>query len=113
MAVLHLVDLDIREVYGTLQVWAGCEGGCEAAVYYVCRLFFDPESQAVLLVDASNTFNSINRQATLHNILQLCPSHAQILINTYQHPVCLIFLGSSGLVSTEGTMQGDPLVMAM
>ena len=38
---------------------------------------------------------------------------AQILINTYQHPVCLIIPGSGGLVSTEGTTQGDPLAMAM
>ena len=30
-AVLHLVDLDIREACGALQVCAGCEGGCEAA----------------------------------------------------------------------------------
>ena len=57
-AVLHLVDLDIHETCGALQVC--CEGGCEAAVHAVCRLFFDPESQAALLVDASNTFNSVN-----------------------------------------------------
>ena len=35
------------------------------------------------------------------------------MINTYQHPVCLIISGIGGLVSTEGTTQGDPLAMAM
>ena len=64
-------------------------------------------------MDASNAFNSVNRQAALHNILRLCPPLAQILINAYQHPVRLIIPGSGGLVSTEGTMQGDPLAMAM
>ena len=73
----------------------------------------DPGSQAVLLVDASNAFNSVNRQAALHNILRICPSLAQILINTYQRPVRLIIPGSGGLMSTEGTTQGDPLAMAM
>ena len=41
---------------GALQVCAGCE----AAVHAVHRLFFDPESKAALLVDASNAFNSVN-----------------------------------------------------
>ena len=112
-AVLHLVDLDVREACGALQVCAGCEGGCEAAVHAVRQLFDDPGSQAVLLVDASNAFNSVNRQAALHNILRICPSLAQILINTYQRPVRLIIPGSGGLMSTEGTTQGDPLAMAM
>ena len=71
-----------------------CLIGCEAAVHAVCQLFYDLESQAVLLVDASNAFNSVNQQAALHNILHICPSLVQILINTYQHPVCLIIPGS-------------------
>ena len=108
-AVLNLVDLDVREACGALQVCAGCE----AAVHAVRQLFHDPGSQAVLLVDASNAFNSVNRQAALHNILRICPSLAQILINTYQRPVRLIIPGSGGLMSTEGTTQGDPLAMAM
>jgi len=105
------VDLDIWEACDSLQVCAGCEGGCEAAIHAVRHLFQDPGSHAAFLVEASNAFNSVNRQAALHNILCLCLPLAQILINTYQHPVCLIIPGSGGLVSTEGT--GDPLAMAM
>ena len=112
-AVLRLVDLDIRIACGALQVCAGCEGGCEAAVHAMQQLFHDPGCQAALLVDASNAFNSVNRQAALHNILRLCPPLAQILINTYQSPVRMVIPGSGGLVSTEGTTQGDPLAMAM
>jgi len=112
-AVLRLMDLDIWEAYGSLQVCADCEGGCEVAVHAVRHLFWDPGSHAVLLVDVSNVFNSINQQAALYNIFHLCPPLAQILINTYQHPVHLIIPGSGGLVSTEGTTQGDLLAMAM
>ena len=89
-AVLHLVDLDIHEACGALQVCVGCEGGCKAAVHAMRQLFHDPGSQAVLLVDTSSAFNSVNRQAAFHNILCICPFLAQILINTYQCLVCLI-----------------------
>jgi len=77
------------------------EGGCEAVVHAVRYLFRDCRSHAVFLVDALNAFNSVNQQAALHNILLLCPPLAQILINTYQHPICLINPGSGCLVSTE------------
>ena len=68
-AVLCLVDLDIREACGALQVLSGCE----ATVYAVRQLYRDPGLQAVLLVDASNAFNFVYRQAALHNILRICP----------------------------------------
>ena len=68
-AVLRLVDMDIRDACGALQVCAGCEGGCEAAVHAMRQLFQDSRLHAALLVDASNAFNSVNRQAALHNIL--------------------------------------------
>ena len=64
-AVLHLVDTNICEACGVLQVCAGCEDGCEATIHAVCQLFHDPGSQAVLSVDALNAFNSVNRQAAL------------------------------------------------
>ena len=85
----------------------------EAAVHATRQLFCDPGCQAALLVDASNAFNSVNCQGALHNILRFCPPLAQIFINTYQSPVHLVIPGSGGLVSTEGTTQGDPLAMAM
>jgi len=65
-----------------------------------------------LLVDASNAFNSLNRQAALHNLQYLCPSLATILLNTYCNDVCL-FIDGRQLLSTEGTTQGDPLAMVM
>ena len=69
--------------------------------------------EAVLLVDATNAFNSVNRQAALHNISILCPSLAHALYNTYQAPVRCVIQGGGEILSTEGTTQGDPLAMAM
>ena len=74
--------------------------------------FNSPETEAVLLVDASNAFNSLNRQAALLNIRHLCPSIATALINTYRDPSSL-FVDGSSLLSQEGTTQGDPLAMPM
>ena len=41
------------------------------------------DTDAVLLIDASNAFNSLNRAAALHNISVFCPSIATYAINTY------------------------------
>ena len=103
----------MEEAAGPLQVCAGQDGGCEAAVHAMRSVFQAPETEAVLLVDATNAFNSINRKAALHNINVLCPPLAQVLINTYRVPVRLFITGGGEIASTEGTTQGDPLAMAM
>ena len=64
------------------------------------------------LVDASNAFNSLNRNAALHNIQILCPQFSTILINTYRLPVRMIVFRSKDIVSNEGTTQGDNLAMS-
>ena len=61
-AVLKIVGEDAA---GPLQVCAGQLGGCKAAIHAMRRIFENPD---VLLVDATNAFNQINRQAALHNI---------------------------------------------
>ena len=111
--MLKVIGRDIKETAGPLQVCAGQDGGCEAAVHTMREIFKNPESEAVLLVDATNAFNSLNRQAALHNITVSCPSLTQILINTYRAPIRMIIPGNGEIASTEGTTQGDPLAMAM
>ena len=73
---------------------------------------FDNEStDGVILVDAENAFNKLNRQAALHNMQFLCPSFATVLINTYRKPTRLFILGGGEIASVEGTTQGDTLAM--
>ena len=62
----------------------------------------------MILVDATNAFNSLNCQAALRNI----PPFPTILINTYHEDINL-YIGRSVLHSVEGTTQGDPLAMPM
>ena len=64
-------------------------------------------------MDASNAFNSLNRKVALHNIPLLCPALATVLkVNTYRADVPL-YIDGKHLFSSEGTIQGNPLAMAM
>ena len=84
---------DVQDATGTAQLRAGQNSGIEAAVLAVRALFQSDQNEAVLLVDASNTFNSLNRQIALHNIMRLCPPLANNLINTYREPTELFVDG--------------------
>ncbi len=54
-------------------------------------MFKDQQSEAVLLVDASNAFSTLNRITALRNVMSIHPSLATITINTYrQHPQLFI-----------------------
>ena len=75
-------------------------------------IFQHDNSEAVLLVDAKNAFNSLNRHVALQNVLHLCSSIAPAIVNTY-HADAQLFVDGEVIYSTEGTTQGDPLTMAM
>ena len=104
--VMNEIKSDVLEAAGNLQLCAGQFGGCEAAVHATTEIFQDDETQAVLLVDASNAFNRINRSVMLHNIGILCPSLAKFAENCYTQKIRLFVIGGRELSSTEGTTRG-------
>ena len=110
--ILATIGKEIQDAAGALQLCAGQQTGCEAAVHAMRELSNDPDTEAILLVDASNAFNLLNRKVALLNILRKCPSLAKVLVNTYRHNPQL-FVDGEVLLSQEGTTQGDPLAMAM
>ena len=69
------------------------------------------ETDAVLLIDASNEFNSRNRQALLHNIKYLCSSMAIYQSNCHKTPARLFGVRGEELQSVKGTTQGCPMAM--
>ena len=111
-AVLFATKGDLMDAAGTKQLCAGQTAGIEAAVHAMRSIFSKEDTEAILLVDASNAFNSLNRQVALRNARHLCPSLASILINTYREPSELLVDGQF-LWSNEGTIQGDPLAMPL
>ena len=76
VVVLHIRE-DITSAVGSLQVCAGQEAVCESLVHAIYEIYEDQSSEAVLLVDASNAFNTINGNAFLHNITIICPPLAK------------------------------------
>ena len=88
--------------------WSGfwLRGSCSE------RVFADEDTEAMILVDASNVFNCFNRQVTLRNCEMVCRALSHILINTY-HNNSQLFVDGQCILSKEGTTQGDPLAMAM
>ena len=111
-AIANTITDNIQAAAGPLQVCAGQLSGCEAAVHAMHRVYESTETEAIILVDAANAFNSLNRQVALQNIRQLCPPLSKALFNTYREDIQL-FIDGEILLSQEGTTQGDPLAMAM
>ena len=66
----------------------------------------------MLLIDAENAFNSLNRKQVLKKIETICPSLINALRNSYGSP-SLLFGNRKTILSQEGTTQGDPVAMAM
>ena len=111
-AILSITRGDIQDAASSVQFCVGQKCGTEAAVNNMNLAFKDDNCEAVLLVDATNAFNTLNRQVALRNIRALCPSVATALINTYWRDI-EPFVDGSTLYSQEGTTQGDPLAMSM
>ena len=111
-AVLQIVKGDLQEATGTKQLCTGQIAGVETAIHSVHDLFQHKDTEAVLLIDASNAFNSLNRKVALHNVQFTCPELSTILQNTYGAPSDL-FIDDETIQSQEGTTQGDPLAMPM
>ena len=64
-AILAVISLEVQDAAGTSQLCAGQQAGCESAIHAMREIFGDDDTQAILLVDASNTFNNLNRQTAL------------------------------------------------
>ena len=108
--LIGVIKEDIIEAVGPLQTYSGLKGGIEAAIYAMRRTYEDNATEALLLVDAENAFNFLNRKVALQNIKQICPPLYLYLSNTYQTPAKLIIQGDKMhdiITSEEGCIQGD------
>ena len=110
-AILKVVGRDVEEACGHLQKCSGCPAGLEAAVHAMQQIFQEEDTEGILLVDAKNAFNSLNREVALHNVQYTCPALSPCLHNCYSKPTRLFVSGGGELSSCEGITQGDPLSM--
>ena len=112
-SVITVLKKDFMHAAGVAQVCAGHPAGCEAAIYALRSVFTALDTEAVLLVDADNAFNRLNRAVALQNVQHTCPPLATIAINFYRTSSRLFVTGGMELSSEEGTTQGCPLSMAL
>ena len=111
--VIFTLKGDVKRLVGSLQICAGHEAGGEAAVHAMRGIFAEEETEAVLLVDAANVFNSVNRKVFLHNVKIICPPISTFVQNCYSEACRLFVIDGYDLSSEEGTTQGDPISMAV
>jgi hypothetical protein len=88
-----IVGDEVQTAAGATQLCAGQSAGVEAAIHAMRRLFDYMASDGVLLVDAENGFNLVNRLVALWNIQFICPILKYTLINTYRVPGRIFVLG--------------------
>ena len=103
--VSHLNN-EIIEAAGPLQLASGLQGGNEAAVHSMSSFFADDGTEGVLMADARNAFNVLNRSTALVNLRYLCPPLATFTINIYRSPAKLFLQNGNFILSSEGTTQG-------
>ena len=101
-AVLSIIGQDIKETAGGVRLCVGQVSGCETGVHAMRGIFNDEVTEAILLLDATNAFNSLNRKVTLVNIHSLCPPLAVVATNMYRGDDrdCRGYTGSCGSLMT-------------
>ena len=110
--IVDCIRQDLTSLGGNMQLCVGQKCGIEHAIHSLRHSIDGPENKAILLFDATNIFNVLNRQKALENVKTLRPSLHVALENSYSHPSYL-YIGKTTILSHESTTQGDPLAMAM
>ena len=105
---------DVQDECGADQLCSGLRGGIEGAIHAVRKEFVSRSGEGfgVLMVDAKNAFNSVNRGVGLWNARVYWPRCSRFLFNTYRGFSSLWIKDSvEPMYSREGVTQGDPLSM--
>ena len=108
--IMEVVRPDIRTTVGPIQTCAGARAGIEASIHAAREMMEGPDAEAVLLVDADNAFNRLNRKLAIHNTREVCPSFHRFIHNTYRKAANLYVNDGSkseSLLSDKGCTQGD------
>lgn len=75
-------------------------------------IFKEVNTEAVLLIDAGNAFNSVKRNVFLHKIVTVCPAKSTYVFNCYTRPSRSFVFWGYKICPVEGTTQeGYPIDM--
>ena len=80
---MQVMNPELVNATAPIQVCSGLPGGVEAAIHALRRLYEDDDTEAVILVDADNAFNRMNRSVALNNIQFTCPTLSTPIVNQH------------------------------
>ena len=107
-SVAEFTKFDLEETCSTDQLACGLKAGVDGAC--VSDVFDDNKEDGcgMLLMDASNAYNSLNRKTALWNARILWPRCSILLFNTYRGFASLFVAGADEVIySREGTTPGN------
>ena len=82
---MKITKNDVLKATGSLQVCVGHKSGSEAAIHPMHDIFKVEETEGILLIDADNAFNSINRKLCFVIFLGTVQYFRLILITAIVH----------------------------
>ena len=77
---------ELRVLGSNYQLCLGQKCGIEYAIHTLRKQYERTDSDAMLLIDAENAFNSLNRMLALKNFANICPSILPAKQNSYSNP---------------------------
>ena len=112
-SITKVLKEDIQMACGALQTCSGISSGIDSTIHAMKDVFDKEWCEGVLLIDAENAFNRINRKQALSSLSHRCPPLYKYLLNTYRQDPTLFLEDGSSILSKEGVTQGDNAAMAM
>ena len=85
-SILACLKNDLKLLGGVTQLCLGQKCDIEHAIHSLRESFEDTETEAILLIDAQNAFNSLNRELPIKNIERLCLALVAAVKNSYSKP---------------------------
>ena len=96
---------NVTQAASSLQLCARLLADAEAVIRAIYEIFKDHTTECILLIDAENAFNSINRNVMLYNLKYICPVMSTYIFICYTCPVRLFIIGGCKLLSNEGKLK--------
>ena len=115
-AMAEVTGSDVVEQCGSDQLCSGIKAGIEDAIHAISKTFDDNANDGwgVLLIDATNAFNSLSRDAAIWNARVLWPRCSRYLFKSYRGYSMLLIRGVEDCIySREGVTQDAALSMQL
>ena len=99
---------NVTQAASSLQLCARLLADAEAVIRAMYEIFKDHTTECILLIDAENAFNSVNRNVMPYNLKFNCLVMSTYISICYACPVRLFIISGGKLLSNEGTIEEDP-----